>query len=190
MGCVIETHQELDFPAGLLGKDIPVSKQGQPLIGKTIPVARYGLPDTKILVRNAGEANASNKGTTVLLANHGVICFGKDEGETLNIAKQLEVECRKYLTKLIPLFGEESDEKTKTQLVAFAKQTTLPKGATRIASLLQKNDDQRKSILFHTSPAVLAVSKKLETLPSYIDDFAQITGTKVVVIDPMLSRKT
>jgi L-fuculose-phosphate aldolase len=179
VSCVIHTHQEMASLAGLLGKDIPVSKQGRSLLGETIPVAKYGLPGTKTLVKNAGAVITSNNATTVLLANHGSLCFGSDEKETLEIAKQLEVECRAYLTELVPLFGEENKEKI---------QTTIPKEVTKVASLLGGRDDQQRVILFHTSPAVLEVSKRLEKLPSYLDDFAQIAGAKVVVIGPDAER--
>lgn len=179
VSCVIHTHQEMASLAGLLGKDIPVNKQGRSLLGETIPVAKYGLPGTKTLVKNAGAVITSNNATTVLLANHGSLCFGSDEKETLEIAKQLEVECRAYLTELVPLFGEENKEKI---------QTTIPKEVTKVASLLGGRDDQQRVILFHTSPAVLEVSKRLEKLPSYLDDFAQIAGAKVVVIGPDAER--
>ncbi|NBK22604.1 MAG: class II aldolase/adducin family protein, partial [Spirochaetia bacterium] len=71
VSCVIHTHQEMASLVGLLGKDIPVSKQGRSLLGETIPVAKYGLPGTKTLVKNAGAVITSNNATTVLLANHG-----------------------------------------------------------------------------------------------------------------------
>ena len=179
VGCVIHTHQEMASLVGLLGKDIPVSKQGNALLGETIVAARYGLPGTKTLVRNAGAVITSNNATTVLLANHGSLCFGSNEKETLEIAKQLEVECRAYLTELVPLFGEENKEKI---------ETSIPKEATKVASLIEGRDEQQRVILFHTSPAVLEVSKRLEKLPSYLDDFAQIAGAKVVVIGPDAER--
>ena len=199
--CVIHTHQEMASLAGLLGKNIPVSNQGRLLLGDTIPAARYGLPGTKTLVKNAGAAIAGNNATTALLANHGSLCFGKNEAETLEIAKQLEVECKAYLTKLVPLFGEEGTDKVKTQLVVSdgntkakkdqpqgEKQASIPKEATKVASLLQENDDQIQSIFFHTSPAVLAVGKKLDKLSSYLDDFAQIAGAKIPVVEADVER--
>ena len=194
VACVIHTHQEMASLAGLLGEDIPVSDQGKPLLGEIIPVAQYGLPGTKTLVRNARKAIVGNDATTVLLANHGALCFGSDEKETLAIAKQLEVECRAHLAKLVPLFGE----KVETLAVVLAghetdasqaqdlkqAQTLIPKRAREIASLLVAKATLQKSVLFHTSPAALEVSRRLEKLPSYLDDFAQIAGTKVVVIGP------
>ncbi len=214
VACVIHTHQEMASLAGLLGEDIPVSKLGKSLLDETIPVAKYGLPGTKTLVKNAGVAIASNNATTVLLANHGALCFGSDEEETLEIAKQLEVECRVHLAKLVPLFGAEkvqsqpvvvpgnsSDtklkqnqkvEKTQTEKQAQTQaevkigervQTNIPKEAIKIASLLEGKDGLQKTILYHTSPAVLAVSKGLQNLPSYLDDFAQIAGTTISVVE-------
>lgn len=176
VACVIHTHQEMASLAGLLGKDIPVSKQGRSLLGDTIPAARYGLPGTKTLVKNASHSITANNAKSVLLANHGVLCFGSDETETLGIAKQLEVECRAYLAEMVPLFGKEGVEKV---------ETSIPEGATKIASLLEGKGDPQRIVLFHTSPAVLEVSNRLEKLPSYLDDFAQIAGTKVVVVGPV-----
>ncbi|HKM07201.1 MAG TPA: class II aldolase/adducin family protein [Sphaerochaeta sp.] len=201
--CVIHTHQEMASLAGLLGKNIPVSKQGRLLLGDTIPAARYGLPGTKTLVKNAGAVIAGNNVTSALLANHGSLCFGRNETETLAIAKQLEVECKAYLTKLVPLFGEEGEDKGETHLILTEEssaiqpqqiqnkdtiQETILKEVTKVASLLQENDDQIKSILFHTSPAVLAVSRKLDKLSSYLDDFAQIAGAKIPIVEADVAR--
>ncbi len=199
VGCVIHTHQEMASLAGLLGKDIPVSKQGNALLGETIPAARYGLPGTKTLVRNTGAAIASKNATSVLLANHGALCFGSDEKETLEIAQQLEVECRAHVAKLVSLFGEEDGERVETFPVVLTEyerdtrqaqelkeaQGRTPMRAAKIASLLATGEGMQRTVLLHTSPAVLEVSRRLEKLPSYLDDFAQIAGTKVVVIGPV-----
>lgn len=198
VACVIHTHQEMASLAGLLGEDIPVSDQGKSLLCETIPSARYGLPGTKALVRSAGKAIAQGNASTVLLANHGALCFGSDEKEALAIAKQLEVECRAHLAKRVPLFGEGGGEKADTFPVVLAgheadanqaqdleqAQTPIPRRAREIASLLVAKATPQQTVLFHTSPAALEVSRRLEKLPSYLDDFAQIAGTKVVVIGP------
>ena len=197
VSCVIHTHQEMASLAGLLGKGIPVSKQGKFLLGETIPTAMYGLPGTKALVKNAGKAISGGNATTVLLANHGALCFGSTEAETLEIAKQLEVECRVYLANLVPLFGGDGGEKATTQFVVFAgsgsetnisqtqnqNHTSIPKEAMKVASLLETDGGGKRCILFHSSPAVLEGGRRLKRLPSYLDDFAQIAGTKISVIE-------
>ncbi len=203
VSCVIHTHQEMASLVGLLGEDIPVSKLGEPLLGKTIPVAKYGLPGTKTLVKNAGKAIVSNNATTILLANHGALCFGSDEKETLGIAKQLELECRAHLAKLVPLFGETKvqsqsvcivgntrDVKTKSNQDKehAIEQSRVPKRAIRIASFLEADGDEKDYILYHSSPAVLEVSKRMKKLSSYLDDFAQIAGTKISVVEANTER--
>ena len=196
VGCVIHTHQEMASLAGLLGEDIPVSRQGQPLLGKTISVAQYGLPGTKTLVKNAGKAIENNNASTVLLANHGALCFGIDEKETLAIAKQLEVECRAHLTKLVPLLNENRGEETSTIPVVLSEyetdkiqeeeleqaQTITPEKIRKIGSLLATSVGAQRIVLYHTSPAVLEISRRLTKLPSYLDDFAQIAGAKIPVV--------
>ncbi len=195
VGCVMHTHQEMASLAGLLGKNIPVNKEGESLLGKTIAVAKYGLPGTNTLVKNAGKAITHNKTKTVLLANHGSLCFGLDATETLEIAKRLEVECRSHLTKLVPLLGEEGDLKVRTLPVVLSRleeepehaeelhqgQELIPKRARKIASSLAAGEGVQKIVLFHSSPAVLAAGKTLTSLPSYLDDFAQIAGAVVPV---------
>jgi len=181
VSCVIHTHQEMASLVGLLGEDIPVSEQGRSLLGETIPTARYGLPGTNMLVKNAARAFVGCSATTVLLANHGALCFGCDAAKTLAIAKQLEVECRAHLSRLVPLYGEE----VQVQLVPLAGKPWIgiPKEATRVASLLGANNEEVRSVLFHTSPAVLEVGRKLPILPSYLDDFAQIAGTRISLVE-------
>ncbi|MDY0288892.1 MAG: class II aldolase/adducin family protein [Sphaerochaeta sp.] len=195
VGCVIHTHQEMASLAGLLGKDIPVSKQGKPLLAETIAMARYGLPGTKTLVKNAAKAIIRNNATTVLLANHGSLCFGRDALETLEIAKRLEVECRTHLAKLLPLLGEERDLKVRTLPVVLSRleeepehteelhqgQELTPNRARKIACSLATGEGVQRSVLFLSSPAVLAAGKMLTSLPSYLDDFAQIAGAVVPV---------
>lgn len=193
---VIHTHQEMASLAGLLGEDIPVSKQGKPLLGETIATARYGLPGTKTLVKHASQSITTNSAKTVLLANHGALCFGSDALETLEIAKQLEVECRDHLTKLVPLLNENRGEETSTIPVVLSEyetdkiqeeeleqaQTITPERIRKIASLLAISVGAQRIVLYHTSPAVLEISRRLTKLPSYLDDFAQIAGTKIPIV--------
>lgn len=185
IGCVIHTHQEMASLAGLLGRDIPVSKQGSALLKETIPVAEYGLPGTRSLVKNASHAIGANNARTVLLANHGALCFGLDAAETLKIARQLEIECREYLAELVPLKGKEGEAGSRSMPVEItgleSDKASIPAEAMRIASSLK--GEELRTMLFHSSPAVLEASNKLTHLPSYLDDFAQIAGARIAVVD-------
>ncbi|MDD4573422.1 MAG: class II aldolase/adducin family protein, partial [Sphaerochaeta sp.] len=182
IGCVIHTHQEMASLAGLLGRDIPVSKQGSALLKETIPVAEYGLPGTKSLVKNASHAIVSNNSRTVLLANHGALCFGLDAEETLEIARQLEIECREYLAKLEGKEGKAGSRSVPVEFTGLeSDKASIPEEAMRIASSLKGGE--LRTMLFHSSPAVLEASNKLTHLPSYLDDFAQIAGARIAVVD-------
>jgi len=95
---IIHTHQTQASAVSVIGKaEMPAvfSSEGEP-----VPVAEYGLPGTKKLCKGIEKALSKTRGRAVIMAHHGVICFGKDEKEAFDAANSLEKSCRDYIKDL------------------------------------------------------------------------------------------
>lgn len=94
---VIHTHQMYASIVAAAQKDVPVlDKQHQKILGATlIKAAPYALPNTKkITVESARAIEDSN---AALMANHGVVCIGKDIEDVFVVARTLEAACALYI---------------------------------------------------------------------------------------------
>lgn len=94
---VIHTHQVNASIVSTLGiENIPLSQEYS-IIGSCIPVAEYALPGTKKLRKNISQKLTDYDSKAILMANHGVVCFGKDLEEAFLISNKLEKACESFL---------------------------------------------------------------------------------------------
>ncbi len=97
VNAVIHTHQMYGSIVAAAQRDVEVLDSGYARILGTslVKAAPYALPNTrKITVDTAkalGSANAA------LMANHGVVCAGKDLENTFEVAITLEKTCEEFI---------------------------------------------------------------------------------------------
>ena len=127
------------------------------------PCAGYGLPGTDKLKKNLEKAIKANPDKReFLMARHGTIILGKDFDDAFKRASDLEDKCKELVEARIPshdfTFIEDFD-------ASEVKITALP--FVKVVS----------------DPYILECCKAGITVRSYIDDFAQIVGPDMQVVD-------
>lgn len=106
INAIIHTHPLYCSVLAATRKGLPcLNEQMEKLIGGDVKVAGYGLPGTSKL------SKATIKGmegrNACFMANHGVLCAGKDMEEAFQIIKFLEETCKQYIEqKTLELTGE------------------------------------------------------------------------------------
>lgn len=86
---VIHTHQHYASAVCAEEKNTPFA-----------PCAAYALPGSKALAKNVMTCvGTHSKFNAFLLAKHGTLCFGESYEEAMNIADQLEVDCRRLFVE-------------------------------------------------------------------------------------------
>lgn len=152
---VIHTHQSNASAVASMGlKGIKLDRE-YPGIGSFVLCAEYGLPGTKKLCRNTAETVSEYDGQAVLMANHGAVCYGKSYDEAFQIAHDLEEACGSYLESIgVPPCKEQS----------FGS----------------AGENER---LWNESPVIMKFMEARDVLKPYLDDFAQMAGSGLKVID-------
>lgn len=154
---VIHTHQSNASAVGAMGlSEIKLDKD-YPGICDRVLVAGYGLPGTKKLCKNTADAIAAYNGQAVIMANHGAVCYGSSYEEAFQVARTLEEACGKYLETLGVSAWKEGE------------------GMREVA--------EGETWLWNNSPAVMKLMEARKVLKPYLDDFAQLAGTSLKVID-------
>lgn len=154
---VIHTHQSNASAVAAMGlKGIKLDKE-YPGIGNFILCADYGLPGTKKLCKNTAAAINEYDGQAVIMSNHGALCYGSSYEEAFEVARTLEEACGKYLEHLgIPAWKEQSD--------------AVPEA-------------DENGIIWNDDPAIMKYMKVRSVLKPHLDDFAQLAGTSLKVVD-------
>lgn len=154
---VIHTHQSNASAVAAMGlKGIKLDKE-YPGIGNYVFCADYGLPGTKKLCKNTADAIKEYDGQAVIMSNHGALCYGSSYEEAFEVARTLEEACGKYLEHLgIPAWKEES--------------AAIPEA-------------DENGIIWNDDPAIMKYMKVRSVLKPYLDDFAQLAGPSMKVID-------
>ena len=164
---VIHTHQSNASAVAAMGlKGIKLDKE-YPGIGNYVFCADYGLPGTKKLCKNTAAAINEYDGQAVIMSNHGAICYGSSYEEAFEVARTLEEACGKYLEHLgIP---------------AWKEQSLADADAGKDAEASSKADEQDP--IWNDDPAIMKFMKVRSVLKPYLDDFAQLAGTSLKVVD-------
>lgn len=152
---VIHTHQSNASAVASMGlKGIKLDRE-YPGIGSFVLCAEYGLPGTKKLCRNTAETVSEYDGQAVLMANHGAVCYGKSYDEAFQIAHDLEEACGRYLESIgVPPCKEQSF-----------------------------GSAGENEALWNESPVIMKFMEARDVLKPYLDDFAQMAGSGLKVID-------
>ena len=166
---VIHTHQSNASAVGAMGLDVIKLDREYPGIGSYALCAQYGLPGTKKLCANTAEAVRQYDGKAVIMSNHGTVCYGESYEEAFEIARTLEEACGRYLEDLgIPSWKEQSlsdADACKGQSSADAEVC-----------------DEAEPV-WNDDPVIMKFMEVRNVLKPYLDDFAQLAGTSMKVID-------
>lgn len=94
---IIHTHQMMASVVAAAQVDLEVINETHQKIlgGKIIRTAPYALPNTK-KITHATEA-AIQQSNAALMANHGVVCLGKNLEEAFEVAETLEEACKLFV---------------------------------------------------------------------------------------------
>nr|WP_319475044.1 class II aldolase/adducin family protein [uncultured Sphaerochaeta sp.] len=187
VNCVIHTHQEMASLISLIGNDLSISDDWRELLGETIHTSRYGLPGTKALMNRIGRVLKYSTSPAVLMANHGALCFGSSPQEAFSIAEALEGVCKEQVYRLFPILPSLDGE---VQIRTFARKdgeevTYTTNGSPSLQAMVKQIMKSKKDcthMLLLTSQEVLEVSKRGKNLNAYLDDFAQIAGPSVQIV--------
>jgi len=153
---VIHTHQSNASAVSAMGLDKIRFDKEYPGIGSYVIVADYGLPGTKKLCANTAAAIDEYDGKAVIMRSHGALCYGESYEEAFEVARTLEEACGKYLEKMgVSPWKEGTDD----------------------ASF------EEAGLIWNNSPSVMKYIGAKKVLKPYLDDFTQIAGTSLKVID-------
>ncbi len=163
-GFVIHTHQSNASAISAMGLSRVKLDKEYPGIGNYVLCAGYGLPGTKKLCRNTAAAVNEYDGKAVIMSNHGAICYGRDYDEAFEAAHTLEEACGKFLENL-----------------GVEPWSAHGKAESVIAMEAEAADGYGG--LWNCSPVIMKYMEiRKEVLP-YLDDFAQLVGPKLEVVD-------
>jgi len=190
---VIHTHQEMASLASQLAEPLAVPPAYQGLLGHTISTASYALPGTKALKGRVEKLLASQSHAALLMARHGALCFGAGMDETYAIAAALETVCTEAVHARAPRMATFKAAPSPTLLAERSED-----GATQgnsgdlniLCDALLSPTSHYSHILLLASDEVLACMEDIPVLPAYLDDFAQIAGPRLTVMesgDPLSS---
>lgn len=127
------------------------------------PCAEYGLPGSEKLKKHVEKCiDAHPESKEFLMARHGVLILGADYEETLSRALGLEESCKELVEKRVPSYDYskvESFDTSEVNIKAFP--------CVKVIS----------------DPFILECCKNGITIRTYLDDFAQIVGPDMQVVD-------
>jgi L-fuculose-phosphate aldolase len=197
----IHTHQEYASAVSAAGLDLmPLSDKTESFFEKIL-CARYALPGTKSLRRNVAEALRKSTSNAVILKHHGALCYGKDYDTALKTAFELETLCRDFVEKPAranqckPLGSKKRDKARpqpggsehdihQDQMGSDERDTYQSRGNPFAYALKQAVLEKKGGfVLFNHDPEVVRYSHLTRPLHPFLDDFAQIIGTKAKVAE-------
>lgn len=177
---VIHTHQEYASIISGCGIAYLDTYEEYSLLNGKVICAPYGLPSTKKLSDGIADVLPLVKGNCIIMKNHGALCFGKDFEETFEAANQLEAACIGYLDKKYCEVAQvcECDEESVAKYI-------LSKHVIIAESLKPKklNCANANDYAINSSPEAVAFSYLNISLKPMVDDFAQIIGVKMQVVN-------
>lgn len=107
IGAVIHTHPTYGSIFAAARQTLPADDETAAIFGGDVRVAAYGLPGTKKL--REGTLKAMEGRNACFMANHGVLCCGKDMDEAFETAYRLEKACREFIEKRVLEFTGETE---------------------------------------------------------------------------------
>ncbi|MGE5679159.1 MAG: class II aldolase/adducin family protein [Pseudomonadota bacterium] len=182
---VIHTHQENASAVSASGVD---SMDGE------VPCAAYALPGTKKLLKNVSYEISRSDGNSVIMKNHGALCLGRDYEEAFTAASWLEAACMNFIRRQYMKVSVNADF-DEGQLLKYSVSrlgggcgSGIPE-AVRVpeeAGLYGAIYGSRKGInciINAVDPYIAAASCLESGIRPMLDDFAQIVGTTMKIVD-------
>ncbi|MDF3001980.1 MAG: class aldolase/adducin family protein [Bacillota bacterium] len=185
----IHTHQEYASAVSASGLDFMPLSGGTERFFEKILCARYALPGTKSLRKNVAEALRNSTSNAVILKHHGALCYGNDYNSAINTAYDLEKLCRDFIGKperrnqRKPL-GSMQRDNGQPQEGTDERDTYQAQGNPFAFALKQAVLEKKGGfLLFNHDPEVVRYSHLTKPLHPFLDDFAQIIGTRAKVAE-------
>ncbi|WP_051656649.1 class II aldolase/adducin family protein [Butyrivibrio sp. AE3004] len=179
---IIHTHQVYATCVGALGKRRLKAELKEKKV--VFPVAAYALPGTKELADNIKAASIKYAETrSIIMANHGAICFGHNAEDAFSEAIKLEVAARKYIfdickTEISNDVEEGFSSKLEEGKIVYLRNDTPERVKIIHQTIYAKRPDV--TYIFHNkSEAVMTISRRVNHMRPLLDDFAQIIGTSL-----------
>lgn len=183
---VIHTHQEMASLASQLEEPLTVPPAYQALLGQSIATALYALPGTKALKGRVEKLLASQSHAALLMARHGALCFGAGMDETYAIAEALETVCTEAVHAHAPRLATFKAAPSPTVLAERSGDGAAQSNTGDLNILcdaLLSPTSPYSHILLLASDEVITCMEKVQVLSAYLDDFAQIAGPKLTVME-------
>ena len=161
---IIHTHQlNASIASALDIAEIDISPEN-PVLGDKIISADYGISSTRKLRNNIATALEKTNGKSVIMKNHGALCFGIDDEDAFKVAFELESETARFLeNKYLELSGTEiyhSNEMIEFAFSIYQKKKTKIKNVQR--SRVKYSKRSEKEILFFDYDDDIISSKQKE----------------------------
>ena len=185
-GFVIHTHQPYASCVSVLGmSEIELPHElvpgGEGMITH-LPVAAYARPGSKELAEHVADAIERHPDCEgVILENHGVVCWGRNERLTRARAESIEILCYTYLADVCHTaiqYGVQerfSSDRAEGMDILYADPQT-PERIKRIHRMIYAARPDVHSIVHAASESERIVSARFTELRPLFDDFAQIAG--------------
>ena len=190
VGFVIHTHQPMASVAGLDPGEMEMQERYEGkipeeellLVGDVIQVAAYALPSTKKLtanVRVALEEHPENR--AVLMQHHGALVMGKDAEEAFRFARYLEeggkADFDMAVHRRLEEYYQDAEEKKQKDQDSFPRE--------EIEELMDQIKKRCRvfAVKLSQSPFVYLHSRAGGQLDPWLDDLAQIAGTKILCFE-------
>ncbi|MHA1754125.1 MAG: class II aldolase/adducin family protein [Candidatus Odinarchaeia archaeon] len=98
-GAIIHSHPPFATTLAIVGKKIPpLIDEFVAYVGKEVNIAEYGMSGSETLVENVAKAIGDSR--AVLLANHGLLAYGKDLEDAFFITQLVEETAKIYVHAL------------------------------------------------------------------------------------------
>ncbi len=179
---IIHTHQTYATCVSALGKKrLKAERKDKRII---FPVSDYALPGTKNLAENIKTALGKSPETrSVIMSNHGVICFGRTALDALKEASGLEKASKNYVYNICKTdikFGlDEGFNSYMEDGVIHYVSSGTPERIKMIHQQIYAKRPDVKYIVHNKSDAVMTISRRVNHMKPLLDDFAQIVGCSV-----------
>ena len=189
-GFIIHTHQPYASCASVLGEAeiyLPHDKMDNADAIVRVPVVPYAEPGTKVIAEQVSDVISRNPYCQgLLLENHGVVCWGRNERQARARAESIEILCYTYLSELGRTnlqygiqehFSSERDGED----IRYLDELT-PERIRAMHRRIYAARPDVNCIIQIDSEAERIVSRRFVELETLFDDFAQIVGPETVRI--------
>ncbi|MBR0164025.1 MAG: class II aldolase/adducin family protein [Lachnospiraceae bacterium] len=188
-GFIIHTHQPYASCASALGEEeiyLPHTEIEAMEKITRLPIASYAAPGSANLATNVTDTIARFPDCYgLLIENHGVLCWGRNERQARARAESIEILCYTYLAEYcntLLQYGitERFSSVRNNGEITFADPST-PERVRRIHRAIYAKRPDIREILHTDGEPEHIVSARYTELKPLFDDFAQIVGTRVPI---------